>query len=232
MHSNGQTEAELTEAQARIYRFLGRFFVAAPDEDFIQSLLDDTVLDAVSDCISEDASREFQSLKKGWGTSYDLDALKQDYWGLFEVPGTRYLAPYESVYRKDGRGRRVQPAGRLYGSSTSEVLRNYWRAGTQVSHEFLDLPDHIGAEIEFMAYLHEREAAVWLNGDKDKAQRSAQYREWQEEFLREHLGIWAHAVSERMLEKARTPFYRAVAYMLQSLFPTNRDNSQQSAFVE
>ena len=55
MHPNHQSEAELTEGQARIYHFLGRFFVAASDEDFIQSLLDDTVLDAVSECLSEDA---------------------------------------------------------------------------------------------------------------------------------------------------------------------------------
>ncbi len=84
----------------------------------------------------------------------------------------------------------------------------------QVSSQFLDLPDHIGVEIAFMAYLYEREAAAWRAGDE---QRASQHRKWGEEFLQEHLGIWARPISDKMFEQARTPLYRAVAYMLQSL---------------
>ena len=214
-----QEQAELAEAQARIYHFVARFCVSAPDDEFIQALMDESVLEAISECLSEDVLLELKALKDGWDDSYDLKKLRQDYWGLFDVPGKRYLAPYESVYRKEGRDRYGQPTGMLYGPSTAAVIRHYQQAGMQVSQDFLDLPDHIGVELEFVGYLYEQEANAWYANEIDKAW---QYQQWREAFLQEHLGVWISALAEKMAEYARTPLYRAAALILRSLIPLSQ----------
>lgn len=214
MANSEQTQTQAAQARADIFRFLSQMLVQVPEQESMDTILNETLLTALQEIFSCEAVRELQSLKDGWLNEWELKDVRQDYWGLFEVPGKRYLAPYESVYRKEGQDKRGRPVGRLFGASTSEVLHNYWEVGMQVSHEFLDLPDHIGVEVEFVGYLAAQEAAAWEAGDEAQAEA---YQERQNVFMREHLGLWVEEVAGRMIEQARTPLYRAAGHMLAEL---------------
>lgn len=60
--------------------------------------------------------------------------------------------PYESYYKE----------GRLYGDSTEEVRRIYRQNGLEFSH--VEAPDHISAELEFLALTGDREFFERMKG--------------------------------------------------------------------
>jgi TorA maturation chaperone TorD len=69
-------------------------------------------------------------------------------------------------------------------------------------------PDHIGVELEFMAYLTALAAAALAAGDETQVERLARA---QHAFLAEHLGAWAPRFCDAMRRGAQTRFYRTLA---------------------
>lgn len=132
----------------------------------------------------------------------DPEALAPEYHRLFVGPDHLPAPPYESVYR-DG--------WTVMGESTLDVVRHYRRAGYVLDPSARELPDHVGAELAFMALLATEEAAAWEQGDPVLARR---WRRWQREFLDDHLALWAPGLSGRILEATDVPFYRGLAVSL------------------
>jgi nitrate reductase assembly molybdenum cofactor insertion protein NarJ len=79
-------------------------------------------------------------------TDANKSEIETEYTALFvnSYP-TLPCPPYESYYRE----------GRLYGDSTEEVRRIYRQNGLEFSH--VEAPDHISAELEFLALTGDRE---------------------------------------------------------------------------
>ncbi len=100
--------------------------------------------------------------------------------------------PYESVYM-DGKGR-------VWGESTSSVLKLYRSAGIDISESFHDVPDHIAAELAFASYL---KASIYA-GDYDKERI---YKV----LIVEHLGRWAPEFLHKVISASRIEFYRRLA---------------------
>ncbi len=96
--------------------------------------------------------------------------------------------PHESVYRE----------GRLMGEASAELLALYGAWGLEAEPT---MADHIGAELEFMAFL----AALPAEAETLTARRA---------FLRDHLLAWAPAFAEDVEQAAELPFYRALAQLL------------------
>lgn len=132
----------------------------------------------------------------------DPEELEPEYHRLFVGPGRLPAPPYESVYR-DG--------GTVMGPSTLEVIRQYRQAGYALDPRAGEPPDHVAAELAFMALLAGEEAVAWEEGDPARARR---WQQRQRDFLQGHLALWAPELSGRVLEATEAPFYRGLAVSL------------------
>ena len=129
-----------------------------------------------------------------------LDDLKVDYSRLFVGPYNLLAPPYGSVYLE---GRR-----KIMGESTIDVLRQYSKAGLNMSSGFKDAPDHIAAELEFMYYLIFRQIKAMLATDSNLLNMNLNQ---QREFIEHHLGSWIEEFSGEIESHAETGFYRNLA---------------------
>lgn len=188
-------EEVTAEARANIYQFLATVFTSRPTLEVVQTV------------------REMaRVLRLGCRDDWPLDDLALDYSALFVVPSPRYVAPYESVYR-DAWQSRVAPGygasagdtrstlikGLLMGDSTLEVQRCYREAGVFPEGE---IPDHIGNELRFMAYLCLRRATATEDSEK--------LADLQARFRNDHLLKWLDLLGQRIRESESVGFYSLV----------------------
>lgn len=131
-----------------------------------------------------------------------------DFESLLRVPGENYLHPYEAAYATapEGGGQ-----ARLCTARTQEVARAYAAQSLGPGEGSPELPDHLGVELEFMAYLCGHAASRLEEDDREDAGR---YTMLQETFFQEHLEQWAFDCLSRMEARAQTPFYRCLASLL------------------
>ncbi len=120
-----------------------------------------------------------------------LSRLQAEHTRLFINNFPRLPAPpHESVYRE----------GRLMGEASAELLALYGAWGLEVEPL---LADHIGAELEFMAFL----AALPAEEETLAARRH---------FLHHHLLAWAPTFAKDVEQAAELPFYRSLAVLLRT----------------
>lgn len=139
-------------------------------------------------------------------------ALEVDYNRLFVGPGSLLAPPYESYYASARAG---GGAGRLRTDDERAVVRAYRAQGFCMPDAFVDLPDHVAVELDFLAQLARREAICWDIGNAASAEALQQA---QEAFRREHLGAWVGDFAVLVAAGARTPFYPALTVLAQTLF--------------
>jgi TorA maturation chaperone TorD len=135
-------------------------------------------------------------------------AARREFTNLFLVPGGQHIAPYESVFRdtREIEGREI--SGLLMGQSALDVQQWYRLAALEISADFKELPDHIGLELHYLAYLCDREQAFGDAGDSAKQTRA---REMQRDFLKVHVLSWLGDLAEKIRAKAALPLYPAIA---------------------
>jgi len=114
-----------------------------------------------------------------------------------------HCPPYELSYC---------PAG--MEQSLADIAGFYRAFGLQAAPEAHERVDHIGSELEFMAVLCAKEARADRQGLIEQA---AICRAARRAFLTDHLGRWAATFAARLRDKARLPFYPALAEMLMAL---------------
>lgn len=128
-------------------------------------------------------------------------SLAEEYERLFVGPGTVPCPPYEALWRKD---RPRLEEGTVFGAVTGKVADLYDDIGVQMRGELRELPDHVSAEWEAVAFaLHAGEA-----------ERAAA-----RELLAEHLAIWQAPFCAKVEASARLPFYSGVAQLTQAWLP-------------
>lgn len=141
---------------------------------------------------------------------WPLGRVDEEHRSLFVVPGARYVAPYESVYRDAWHlpvpaggpstgTHTVMVKGLLMGASAQAVKRCYLNAGLA---PIADLPDHISNELRFLAYLWNREAAEAPRARRATAKLRAR-------FLDEHLLRWIDALVQKVSVSDRLGFHTA-----------------------
>lgn len=97
------------------------------------------------------------------------------------------------------------------GDSTMQVLEMYRQAGLDLSGDFLEVPDHIAAELEFLSFLVSKELEIFHRGDREEAFR---YLEMQREFLDQYLRPWVDPFADKIRAAAGHDFYRLLASCL------------------
>ena len=123
--------------------------------------------------------------------SVDFHDLRTEYTRLFIGPAGPPCPPYESVYRD---GDDPDELGPVKGSTTMAVVRWYREFGVQPAADNPDLPDHIATELEFAAYLAEEGLDERLD-----------------QFLEEHLSVWAEEFLTQGEAETNEAFYSSLA---------------------
>ncbi len=197
------------EARSAVYGFFSQAFIKGPSRQLLAALTAREGLEHLGEIFPDAAYQEelAQVRRDAREGRLTQEAAALDFEALFRVPGNRYLSPYESVYRSQGAG----GGGRLCGPETAAVERLYLKDGLGPSAEFRELPDHVGVELEFMAFLCRKTLEAIQAGDPAAAQ---DYRHQQCRFFVEHLGTWARLLAERLASQAQTSLYRFLGNFL------------------
>jgi TorA maturation chaperone TorD len=172
-------------------------------------LRSDAFLDAAGGLLTPQTLDALSAYAKTWPSdAVAVQQTRQEFMNLFRVPGAQYVAPYESVYRDthDVNGQRV--SGLLMGPSAVDVRKWYRLAALEISEEYGDLPDHVGLELQYMAHLCGKEAEFSASGNQAKLIRAG---EMQRDFAAAHLVPWLPPLRDRIHEKSRLAYFRAVA---------------------
>ncbi len=128
------------------------------------------------------------------GSTKELDALLWEYTRLFIGPYRLPCPPWESVY--------TSPKHLMMQESADQILQLYREAGLTINTADV-LPDHIGAELNFLAVLLQR--TITGTGQEGHCMNMAG------RLLSEHLLKWIPGFTTDMENAAESLFYKAVA---------------------
>ncbi|OHC06020.1 MAG: hypothetical protein A3J92_01100 [Planctomycetes bacterium RIFOXYC2_FULL_41_27] len=187
---------ELAFDRSNFYFFLSSVFLKPPTISTIKIVMELISSYEFSNFISNqtvDSLSRMECINNVW-----FENLVQEYHDLFKVPLSKYVAPYESVYRD----------GHLNGQSAIDVKKIYHRLGFQIPHEYYELSDHIGIELAFMATLCKEEHKAW----KEKnAKLARSLCDIEERFLKDHIACWLSKLCNTICEKTKDNFYICIA---------------------
>jgi len=138
------------------------------------------------------------------------DEAAADYQHLFGFN----VFPHESIF--------LDPAGLLGGPVSESVLQSYTRAGYNAGMSS-DNADHIGHELNCLAFLCGAEAGAWEDDRPDVARRMVVL---QGEFLDQHLLDWLPALV-LAIGQQKLPFYSALAALVLDLATSHRADPDQ-----
>jgi len=205
----------LEAARAEVYKFFAALLLNQPTPELLGGLLTEqgaSGLDALFP--QHPVAARFKELVEHYsrGTWRDEDFLL-DYESMFRVPGDAYIHPFESVYRNQNVAGGEPSRSMILGPRAREVARIYEAEGLGPREDFAELPDHLGVELEFMAFLCGQTAAALEAGDGETA---TAFRCKQHVFLTEHLLEWSPDCLGKIEDGASTPLYRYLASLLKS----------------
>lgn len=151
------------------------------------------------------------------------------FWQDFEVEYNRlFVGPYspeaypnESSYRN--------PYQQMLDECVFRICEAYSQEGFIVRHDFHDRPDHIVAELEFMAILCERELQARQNNNKEK---TLEYLLKEYDFLMEHLGRWTSEFSHKIKASTDSQFYLSLATILRDFVSEDLENLRDEIFKQ
>lgn len=181
----------IARARSSVYNFLACAFASA------KAGTSAVGLDALLTELPESLRQEVERLIAVTGNNGNLARIYQR---LFIGPTRPRVYPYESCYR--------DPSRRVAGPWATQVAAQYARESLTTAGL---LPDHIAAELAFLAHLVAREADARAANDQTAA---GQYREQQAAFLQQHLLVWAPEFCWRLQGETDHPFFVALARLL------------------
>ncbi len=137
----------------------------------------------------------------------DLEIASSEHLSLF----TFQLFPYESFF--------LDGSGLLGGLVTDRVWQSYRYSGYLPSSHDTN-PDHLGHELDFLAFLCAAEAEAWEDG---KTAVAHQLQQRQNHFLQTHLLRWLPPVLVAV-DRHSFPFYQALAGLTAELITHHQQN--------
>jgi len=181
-------------ARADLCRLLAACYYQ-PGPEFVEARLLDS-LAAVAALLDVEIKVGADKLREAFRAE-SLDDLLVDYTGLFVGAPQALAKPYESAW-SNRTGEAMQ------------VVGLYREAGFEVDDGFLDLPDHIAVELEFLYRL------VYEHRTPDVRKR----------FLAQHLGRWAKPFAKAVDSSAQTAFYRQLGELTQRVVESEAGRAQ------
>jgi DMSO reductase family type II enzyme chaperone len=199
--------------QSLLYRVLATAY-AYPDQEFQEALASGAFSTALrvgatrlADArLSEQADRLDQIIQTLPASSL---RLQEEYTALFlrKVPCSLYASRY------------LVPSALFRPRVLTEVAGYYRALGLGPAAERPELPDHLGAELEFLGLAAAQEYAAHQQCDIETADR---VREVRERFCSEHVALWVPLLRERLAKHARLAFYPAVTDVVLALLAVDQ----------
>lgn len=190
----------LAQARQAVYRLLaGLFFY--PEEERLSTLAQVAYVLERYPFLGFDLFPTWRRLLQALTalTTSDLPRLQEEYMRLF-ARGTEGAFP--SLREGVCRGLVGTDAGLLLAR-----LQGHYRAAGLALSTAGSPPDHISVELEFMAFLCEREGQAWQR--KDLAAGVAML-EQEKAFLEEHLAQWLPLLARALSQQSAFSFYATV----------------------
>jgi len=193
--------------RSRTYWLLARLVLERPDAPLLAEL--DTALAAAAtapasdEALAGEVSALAAAVRAARSDPKALVSMQMDYIRLFgAIAKCRELpAPFESVVLES----------RLMGDSTLAVEACYREAGFDAPAPDAGPPDHLGAELRFLALAAYREMEAWQAGNRAQA---ADWLERERRFLDEHVLAWVPQHCAQLAQSAETAFYCAVLSLI------------------
>ena len=200
-----------------IYSFLSHAFKSEIERDFLQRIFDagPTIkrLAGSQEGIDliEGSKRLERFIHQTKALSDDeieglLTELRVEFTNLFLGVGDETVHLVESAYL----GRKNMQ----YEKPAEDLLAAYESVGFKKDDEFFEPEDHFALEFEFMARL-----CNWCAQElsKNDVEDAIAYLSLQKEFLRDHIARWVPKLCEHLKRKAKSNFYRSLAYLTNGL---------------
>lgn len=197
-----------------LYGLLAMFFVTEISPEFLIQLRTPEFRETFTE-LEMDFGQEFYHKDP----AQLVDELAIEFAGLFIGPG-HFISPHESVHRVRDDG----DYGKLWGADTVAVKKFVEATGLRYQSDFGGMPDHIGAELEFMQKLEERLAQAVNDDEKELADNLFSIKG---RFLTEHLLAWAPEFFDKVINKANLPLYREVAELAKTFLEQEGDLLQK-----
>jgi TorA maturation chaperone TorD len=184
--------------RAKTYAVLAALYSAPPTKELAAMICAGDITTDGSETLNSAATELTACFRQAASDALMDSEVVAEYTRLFVLPSG--VVPHESFYADENR--------RIGGQVTVAVRQFYEAAGAQLTGACLELPDHIGVELEFMKFLCDIEAQLWLAPD---CAGLRQCLDFQCDFLADHLLQWQRNLCDRVLNESDMDLYRALA---------------------
>jgi len=194
--------AQISHARSQVYRWLALGFYP-PGEKLVNAINSKQIMNEITTTtiwLGQDQNRLHGSLVELGVLSVTLENLSKEFTRLFCKSAER-ISMRESTYR-------WREVSKVFESAT-DVARSL----RQQYMQFGVVPiqgreDTLSVELEFMAFLCERESDEW---EQQSSGTARQLRRQERAFLDDHLARWYPEFCWRITEQAKVSFYGALA---------------------
>jgi len=194
-------EIAIAKEREKTYRFLSGLCLNPPSDSLLTMIKNRSILLLFEGEGAEKSCKEIaRFIDEASGIENLSDELSAEHTALFILPSD--FIPHEAVY--------LDKEKRLGGRVTMRVRQFYESAGADILEQCQEMPDHIGLELEFMAFLCRMEKELREAGDSESLNKCIHL---QKAFLNEHLLKWGYQCCEKIIERANLGFYKAAAYL-------------------
>lgn len=181
-----------------MYAVLSAYYLVPPSAQLAAIVSSEHFADAARASVDKAAIDFAAAVRLAAAGEPAPSALEADHTSLFVLPSG--VVPHEAFYLDENK--------RLGGRITAAVQQCYELAGARSTEQCLELPDHVGVELEFMAFLCDLEEQFLAESELAGATKC---REFQRSFLEDHLLRWHRPLCEKVESEAGQDLYRALA---------------------
>ena len=182
--------------KVKIYEFFANIFAKEPDIEFLKLL-------QLEDNGEIFKSNGFDPLSdiKHLSHEQQAESLAIEYARLFLAP-KRLASPHESLQRGEGR---------LWGKSTVEVNQICKKFGFVLDEKFKDTPDHLSAELSFLAQLTQLEGKYLTRELTEEHEGVLEVKKF---FFKDHILKWFSRFKDEVNQNAELSYYREIVNFL------------------
>jgi len=189
-----EEDVSVLESKIKIYELFANVFSIEPDVEFLRLLEED---EEVFKSYGLDPLSDIRHLS----LEQQAEMLSVEYARLFLAP-KRLASPHESLQRGEGR---------LWGKSTIEVNKIYKKFGFVLDEKFKDTPDHLSAELSFLAQLTQLEGKYLTRELTEEQEGVLEVKKF---FLKNHILKWFSRFKDEVNQNAELSYYREIVNFL------------------